>query len=112
MLHIGNLSKDVTEEDLHSLLSLNTTKYIKQISYLVLIKFEKTNKCKGFIFNTTPTHVYKRLLELNGVNLKGKNMVIEEAMSKRQKWQKKDSPVDTQKTLIQENSQSTPCSLQ
>ena len=59
---MGNLRKDVTEEDLYSLLDLKTTKYLRQTCYLKLIKFEKIEKSKGFAFTTTPTHVHKNLL--------------------------------------------------
>ena len=50
---MGNLRKDVTEEDLYSLLDLKTTKYLRQTGYLKLIKFEKIEKSKGFAFTTT-----------------------------------------------------------
>ena len=56
---MGNLRKDVTEEDLYSLLDLKTTKYHRQTGYLKLIKFEKIEKSKGFAFTTTP---HKNLL--------------------------------------------------
>ena len=60
---MGNLRKDVTEEDLYSLLDLKTTKYLRQTGYyLELIKFEKIEKSKGFAFTTTPTHVHKNLI--------------------------------------------------
>lgn len=82
-LYTGNLSKDVTEEDLYSFLSLNTTKNFRQKSHLELIKCEKTGKSKGLAFAATPTHIHKYLLELKGFSFKGKNMITEEAKSKQ-----------------------------
>ena len=35
------------------------------------------------VFSIKPTHVHKRLLELNGFSFKGRTMVTEEAKSKQ-----------------------------
>ena len=109
-LYIVNLRKDVTEEDLYSLLSSNTTKYPRQKSYLEIIKCEKTEKFKRFAFVTTPTQIHKHILELNGFSF---DLVFEEAKSKQKaiespqnKNDQLPQPVDfsIQKKLPQKNS--------
>ena len=112
-LYIVNLRKGVTEEDLYSLLSSSTTKYLRQKSYLEIIKCEKTEKSKGFAFVTTPTQIHKHTLELNGFSFKEKNLIFEEAKSKQKaiespqnKNDQLPQPVDfsIQKKLPQKNS--------
>ena len=81
-LYIGNLKKDVEEEDLTELFGFNATTYLQE-NCRVDIPIEKNGKNKGFGFAVMPEHVQKELLKLHGIAFHGNIIIIEEATSTR-----------------------------
>lgn len=75
-IYVGNLSKDVTDEDLQSLFSeYGTVKSVK------VIKDMFSGEAKGFGFVEMPgqNEAQKAMTELNTKELKGKKLVVNEA---------------------------------
>ena len=81
-LYIGNLDKDVKEQDLIELFRFNATTYLQE-NYHVDLPTEKNGKNKGFGFSVIPEHVQKELLKLHGTEFHGNIIIIEEATSTR-----------------------------
>ena len=81
-LYIGNLDKDVKEQDLIELFRFNATTYLQE-NYHVDLPTEKNGKNKGFGFAVMPKHVQKELLKLHGIEFHGNIIIIEEATSTR-----------------------------
>ena len=55
---MGNLYKDITDEDLNQLLGLKTTVHIRQICCIEIPLDNNTGKSKGFAFLNVPQQVY------------------------------------------------------
>lgn len=81
-LYVGNLGPNVSKDDICQLFGLGATPYLKQTCSVELATYEKTGKSKNFAFVTVPEHVHKELVNLNGIEFYGKQIVIEEAKSK------------------------------
>ena len=64
-LSVGNLNKNVTEQDLIELFGLRTTNYLWNTCPVKLILCSKTNNSRGFAFVTGPEHVLNELVKLN-----------------------------------------------
>jgi RNA recognition motif-containing protein len=81
-IYIGNLATDVTEDDLKELFS--TSGDIKSVK---IIKDFETNQSRGFAFVEmfTAAEGQKAISSLNGTNLKGKDIKVNEARPKN-KW--------------------------
>ena len=81
-IYIGNLHENVTEKDLIELFGLETTQYLRNTCRINLITSKSTGKHRGFAFITTPDHVHDELLKLNGVEFKGRPIVVETAKTR------------------------------
>ena len=62
---MGNLNKDITEEDLNQLFGLKATVYLRQTCSIEISLDKNTGKSKGFAFLNVPQHVYNELIKLN-----------------------------------------------
>ena len=75
-IYVGNLSQDVTEEDLNSLFSkygkVTSVKIIKDI-------YSNTSKGFGFLELSQNSEAQSAINELNSKELKGKEIVVNEA---------------------------------
>ena len=101
-LYIGNLDKDVKEQDLIELFSFNATTYLQE-HCRVDLPTGKNGKNKGFGFAVMPEHVQKELLKLHGINFHGNIIITEEATSTSIKRP------DEQKTGLSRNTLTEPC---
>ena len=62
------------------------TKYLRSNTY-VEIPLNCNGQTRGFAFVTAPDHVRNKLLKLNIIQFREKNLVIEAARSKKQQRQ-------------------------
>ena len=83
-LYVGNLNKDITEEDLNQLFGLTTTVYLRQTCSIEMPLDKNTGKSKGFAFLNVPQHVYNELVKLNGIESQHHFIRIEEARATKQ----------------------------
>ena len=81
---MGNLNKDITEEDLNQLFGLKTTVYLRQTCSIEMPLDKNTGKSKGFAFLNVPQHVYNELVKLNGIEFQNHFIRIEEARTNKQ----------------------------
>ena len=81
-LYVGNLNKNVTEQDLIELFGLRTTNYLWNVYHVKLILRSKTNNSRGFAFVTGPGHVLNELVKLNGIEFQENILVKDEAKKK------------------------------
>ena len=65
--YVGNLNKNVTEQDLIEFFGLQTTNYLRNTCHVKLILCSKTINSRGFAFVTGPEHVLNELFKLNGI---------------------------------------------
>jgi len=79
-IYVGNLATDVTEEDLTNLFS-----QYGQVKEAKIIRDMFSQESRGFGFVEMPgqTDAQNAIKELNTQNLKGKNIVVNEARPKR-----------------------------
>ncbi|HSP88338.1 MAG TPA: hypothetical protein VLN45_09410 [Ignavibacteriaceae bacterium] len=79
-IYVGNLATDVTEEDLTNLFSqygpVKEAKIIRDM-------FSQETRGFGFVEMPGQTEAQNAIKELNNQNLKGKNLVVNEARPKR-----------------------------
>ena len=90
-LYIGNLDKDVKEQDLIELFGFNATTYLQE-NYRADLPTGKNRKTKGFGFAVMPELVQEELLKLHRIEFHGNIIIFEDATStriKRQDEQKK-----------------------
>ena len=80
--YVGNLNKNVTEQDLIKLFGLRTTNYLWNTYNVKLILCSETNNSQGFAFVTGPEHVLNELVKLNGIEFQEKILVIDKAKKK------------------------------
>ena len=80
--YVGNLNKNVTEQDLIKLFGLRTTNYLWNTYHVKLILCSETNNSQGFAFVTGPEHVLNELVKLKGREFQEKILVIDEAKKK------------------------------
>ena len=76
-VYTGNPHENVTEKELIDLFSLETTQYLRYSCRINLIISKSTGKHRGYTFITTPDHVHDELWKLNGVEFKGRPIVVE-----------------------------------
>ena len=74
-MYVGNLNKNISEEDLR-----NTT-YLKE-NCCVKIVLSKSGLSRGFAFITAPDHMCTELIKLNGIDFNSRRLTIEEAQVK------------------------------
>lgn len=79
-IYVGNLAPDVNEEDLTGLFSQHG-----QVKEVKIIRDMFSQQSKGFAFVEMPgqAEAQTAIKELNMQNLKGKNIVVNEARPKR-----------------------------
>jgi RNA recognition motif-containing protein len=79
-IYVGNLASDVTEEDLMNLFSP-----FGQVKEAKIIRDMFSQDSRGFGFVEMPgqTDAQNAIKDLNNQNLKGKNLVVNEARPKR-----------------------------
>ena len=58
------------------------TQYLRDTCRINLVISKSTGKHRGFAFITTPYHVHDELLKLNGVEFKGRPIVVETAKTR------------------------------
>lgn len=78
-LYLGNLNKDVTEDDINDLFGLKSTKYLTQNCSIQMPLNRITGKSRGYAFLTLPSHISKEVIKLDGIEFKNLNIKIEEA---------------------------------
>ena len=83
-LYVGNLNKDITEEDLNQLFGLKTTVYFHQTCSIKIPLEKNTGKSKGFVFLKVPQHVYNELVKLNSIEFQNHLMETEKARPAKQ----------------------------
>ena len=81
-LYIKNLSDNTTEDDLHQLFGLCSTKYLKQNCSVKTPTNSNNSKKKYFALVTTPQHVTTELIKLNGIQFNSKCITVQEAKNK------------------------------
>ena len=81
-LYIGNLHENITEMDLIEIFGLEMTKYLRGTCRINLVISKNTGKHQEFAFITTPDHVQDELLKFNGVEFKGRPIIVETAKTR------------------------------
>jgi cold-inducible RNA-binding protein len=87
-IYVGNLSKDVSDEDLNNLFS-----EYGQVTSAKVIRDMFSQETRGFGFVEMPgnTEAQKAIDELNGKELKGKNILVNEARPRRDSRKRNDN---------------------
>ena len=81
-MNVGNLNKNITEQDLIELFGLRTTNYLQNTCHMKLILCSKTNSSHSFGYVTGPEHVLNKLVILNGIEFQRKILGIDKAKKK------------------------------
>ena len=81
-LHITNIDKSVTEQDLYQFFGLNTTEYLKQNCEVELPSAASLHGDILYGYITAPSEVCNQLKQLNGVLVHGREIIIEESQTK------------------------------
>ena len=77
-MHVGNLDENISEEDLHELFGLKSTRYLQDTCKVEVIKDKRKGISRKFAYVTASDHVSKELLKLNGKTFKERPLTIEE----------------------------------
>ena len=75
-MHIRNLHEYFIEKHLIELFDLEMTQYLRDTYRINLVISKNTVKHRVFAFVTTPDHVHDELLKLNGVEFKGRRLLL------------------------------------
>jgi len=80
-IYVGNLSRDVTEEDLRQ-----AFQSFGQVTSVSIIKDKFSGESRGFGFLEMPskTEAQKAIVDLNGKELKGRTLTVNEARPRRE----------------------------
>jgi len=80
-IYVGNLSRDVTEEDLRQ-----AFQSFGQVTSVSIIKDKSSGESRGFGFLEMPnkTEAQKAIVDLNGKELKGRTLTVNEARPRRE----------------------------
>ena len=81
-LFLGNLSSFVTYNDIMGFFGLNATKYVRENCKLDFPINPQTGKNKGCAYLTIPAHVTDEIIKLNNIELKGQQILMEDAQTK------------------------------
>ena len=96
-LFIGSLNVNVTIDDIYELFGLKTTKYLRSNTY-VKMSLNRNGQTRGLAFVAAPDHIRNKLLKLNKIQFREKNIVLEAARSK----------MKTAKTIAKSNHSTRP----
>ena len=77
-MYIGNLDENISEEDLHELFGLKTTKHLQETCKVEVIKDRRIQRSRKFVYATVPDHVSKEVMKLIGETFKERPLTIEE----------------------------------
>ena len=66
-------------EDIYELFGLKSTAYLRSNCHVDFPLNQQTQKTRGHVYITAPKHVFDELVKLNGVEFKGKFLIIENA---------------------------------
>ena len=66
-------------EDIYELFRLKSTAYLPSNYHVDFPLNQQTQKTRGHVYITAPKHVFDELVKLNGVEFKGKFLIIENA---------------------------------
>ena len=75
------INLNVTVDNIYELFRLKTTKYLRSNTY-VEMPLNRNVQTRGFTFVTVPDHVRNKLLKLNSIQYREKNLIIEAARTK------------------------------
>jgi len=80
-IYVGNLSRDVTEEDLRQ-----AFQSFGQVTSVSIIKDKFSGESRGFGFLEMPNkaEAQKAIMDLNGKELKGRTLTVNEARPRRE----------------------------
>jgi RNA recognition motif-containing protein len=80
-IYVGNLSRDVTEEDLRQ-----AFQSFGQVASVSIIKDKFSGESRGFGFLEMPNkaEAQKAIADLNGKELKGRTLTVNEARPRRE----------------------------
>ena len=78
-VYVGNLESNVSIEDIYELFGLKSTAYLHSDCYVNFPLNQQTQKTRRHVYITAPKHVRDELVKLNGVEFKGKFLIIENA---------------------------------
>ena len=78
-MYVGNLDSSVSIEDIYELFGLKSTAYLRSNCHVDFPLNQQTQKTRGHVYKTAPKHVCDELVKLNGVEFKGKFLIIENA---------------------------------
>ena len=80
-IYVGNLSRDVTEEDLRQ-----AFQSFGQVTSVSIIKDKVSGESRGFGFLEMPNkaEAQKAIMDLNGKELKGRPLTVNEARPRRE----------------------------
>ena len=81
-IYVGNLDSNVSIEDIYDFFGLKSAAYLHTTCHVDFTLNHQTQKTKGHIYITAPTHVCNELVKLNGIEFKGKFLFIEIAKVK------------------------------
>ena len=78
-IYVGNLDSNVSIEGIYELFGLKSTAYLRSNCHVDFPLNQQTQKTRGHVYITAPKHVFDELVKLNGVEFKGKFLIIENA---------------------------------
>ena len=78
-LYVGKLDSNVSIEDIYELFGLKSTAYLRSNCHVDFPLNQQTKKTRGHVYITASKHVCDDLVKLNGVEFKGKFLIIENA---------------------------------
>ena len=96
---MGNLPRDIIEQDICELFGLNSTFYL-QGSYNIN---KKTEKFKGFVFTRAPAHATKELIKLDSITYHDHELRVEDATSTRKRTSSNTSNESLKPSVVVNN---------
>ena len=79
--YMGNLTEDITRQDICELFGLNSTSYLRDTCNTDFPINDKTGKFKGFVFIRAPAHTTDELIKLDGIAYHNNELRVEDAAS-------------------------------
>ena len=78
-IYVGNLDSNMSIEDIYERFGLKSTAYLRSNCHVDFPLNQQAQKTRGHVYITAPKHVCDELVKLNGVEFKGKFLIIENA---------------------------------